>query len=89
MNEKLLERLDNWATYFRHGLVGEKEWHREDEQAYQQIKSIIEKQPRVDMEWVKDFMKEITYCKDMSSICKGCLNTAKIMLEKIGVKVNE
>ena len=47
MEKKLLERLKNWATYFKHNLVGEEEWKREDEPAYQQIKKMIQEHAKL------------------------------------------
>ena len=59
MEKKLIERLKNWASYFKYNLVGEEEWEKEDEKSYQQIKQMILEHAKLkEYEWMyKDLCK--------------------------------
>ena len=76
--EKLLEKLDEWfETVANYG-------YREDSEAYEQIKKLIEGKPKVTKTFVKKWLEEFLYGAPESYplIIKAMLKEADIEMEK-------
>lgn len=82
--ERLLWRLQFWQTLYKKTTSSTRRAIEENKQIYQQIKSLIENQPEVDEEFIKEWRERI-YCgrKSMRAIR---MNLEEMLIEA-GVKV--
>jgi len=58
----LLEKLKDWRWAVQHGHTKRRDfrnWHDDDEQAYQQIRQLIENQPGVDEEFIEKWIDKL------------------------------